>query len=161
MRGCRKSRAYEHLHCLTLLWQALAERAITHCLTFPPPPTHQANEMPKAPLRFLRFMPTIVRDFERSLTRNADSNLAIVSTDFKIPLRLLEDFQQIPSRSGDIRFTNRVLSDLKRLIRQSTCRQAMILHKYLERKAISHINRKTRHVQRSMVLASMTKQEYR
>ena len=117
--------------------------------------------MPKAPLRFIRFMPQIVRDFERSLNRNAETNLTIVALDFQIPLRLLKDFQQIPGRSGDIRFTSRVLSDMKRLIRQSTCRQAMILNKYLERKAISHINRKTRHVQRSMVLASMTKQEYR
>ena len=116
--------------------------------------------MPKAPLRLIRFMPQIVRDFEKSLNRNAETNLALVAIDFKIPLRLLKDFQQIPSRSGDIHFTNCALADLKRLIRQSTCRQAIILNKYLERKAISHINRKTRHVQRSMVLASMTKQGY-
>ena len=109
---------------------------------------------------FLRFMPKIVREFERAVTLNEATNLALVAQSFHIPLRLLLDFQNLPGRSGDTEFTNNVISGLRRLIKESTGHQK-ILCKYLERKAISHVNRKTRHVQRSELLTATTSKQQR
>ena len=94
-------------------------------------------------------MPQIVREFEKALHQNGAVLLAGVAKDFKLPLRLLLDFQKIPGRSGDLQLTGYVVAGLRRLRKESTCRQSMILAKYLERKAISHVNRTTRHIQRS------------
>ena len=110
--------------------------------------------MPKTPVRFLRFMPPIVRDFERAVYVNEATNLAIVSEKFDIPLRLLKDFQTLPSRAKDADFTDRVLAGLDQLVKEGACRQSLILREYLQRKAISHINRKTRHLRRSAMLTA-------
>ena len=117
--------------------------------------------MRKAPLRFLRFMPHIVQDFEKAVHEHGESNLAAVAQAFRLPLRFLLDFQRLPGRSGDLHFTKSLLSDLKRLIKKITSRESMILNKYLERKAISYINRKTRHLQRSMMITALTAMERR
>ena len=112
------------------------------------------QKMPK-PVRFLRFMPKIVQEYEKAVMR--ETYLAGVAQGFDIPLRLLLDFQQLPGRSNDIEFTDMVIAGLRRLIQESTGHHSKILAKYLERKALSHINRKTRHFQRSLLAAAPSK----
>ena len=117
--------------------------------------------MRKAPLRFLRFMPHIVQDFEKAVHEHGENNLAAVAQAFRLPLRFLLDFQRLPGRSGDLHFTKSLLSDLKRLTKKTTCRESMILNKYPQRKAISYINRKTRHLQRATMIPAMAAKERR